>query len=192
MNNLTGQIFGRLTVLKFIEKTRRRVAIYECRCECGQIKKVQSNTLKSGQTKSCGCLHKETVRLNEKKRTIGYGVAAANGVILMYKQAAKDRNLDWALTKDEAIQLMSKECYYCGAAPTQRKITASDTGIYIHNGIDRVNNSIGYILTNCVPCCKFCNYAKRNVTKDEFFAHIKRIYDKHKEEIESGYKIIYA
>ena len=50
--------------------------------------------------------------------------------------------------------LQKQKCHYCGnAAP---------------NGIDRVNNEIGYKLDNCKPCCKHCNYVKGDLSIEDF------------------------
>ena len=57
--DLTGRRFGFLVVKKRIgteEKNRR--ATWECKCECGKTVVVKAVDLKSGNTKSCGCLHK--------------------------------------------------------------------------------------------------------------------------------------
>jgi len=48
----------------------------------------------------------------------------------------------------------------------------------IYNGIDRVDNAIGYLTDNCVACCKVCNRAKLQMSKNEFFDHIKKIYER--------------
>ena len=52
--DLTGRTFGRLTALKCVEGTRSR-GIWECRCECGNTKKVSYHSLVFECTKSCGC-----------------------------------------------------------------------------------------------------------------------------------------
>lgn len=58
--DLTGQKYGRLTVIKESEpKNNKRY--WDCRCECGNEKTVEMNQLRQGKTKSCGCLHKEKV-----------------------------------------------------------------------------------------------------------------------------------
>lgn len=44
------------------------------------------------------------------------------------------------------------------------------------NGIDRLDSSIGYVKTNVVSCCTKCNYAKHEMTIDEFKEWIKKIY----------------
>ena len=51
----------------------------------------------------------------------------------------------------ECLKLFSKKCYYCG-------FINQDHGI----GIDRANNSKGYIKSNCVPCCTLCNIMKKD------------------------------
>lgn len=64
--DLTGQTFGRLTVLEEDKeyynnhqlKTKR--IIWKCRCECGNIISVARSKLTCGEVKSCGCLAKDT------------------------------------------------------------------------------------------------------------------------------------
>ena len=40
---------------------------------------------------------------------------------------------------------------------------------------DRVDSSLGYTVSNCVPCCKYCNQAKNDRSVSEFLAHARRI-----------------
>lgn len=51
-NDLTGQRFGRLTVMHFVSMSP---ATWHCRCDCGREVDVAANNLKSGHTTSCGC-----------------------------------------------------------------------------------------------------------------------------------------
>lgn len=61
--DLTGQKFGRLTVLgrtdDYVSPKGDRTIQWLCLCECGNERKVQSSHLKDGHTKSCGCLNKD-------------------------------------------------------------------------------------------------------------------------------------
>ena len=60
--DLTNHHFGRWIVLyKTDKRTKNRNIIYHCKCECGNEKDVDAYTLRSGQSKSCGCLQKEIV-----------------------------------------------------------------------------------------------------------------------------------
>ncbi len=64
--DLTGQRFGRLTVLEFMPDETRHTK-WKCKCDCGNIKIVEGANLKSGNTQSCGCLIVEQSRINGKK-----------------------------------------------------------------------------------------------------------------------------
>lgn len=55
-NDLTGQRFGRLTVIAPTEKRSCRSVIWICRCDCGEEIEVRATMLRSGHTTSCGCV----------------------------------------------------------------------------------------------------------------------------------------
>lgn len=57
--NLAGQSFNRLTVIGF-SHTARGHRFWNCRCQCGSEAVVSTGELRSGGTKSCGCLIRET------------------------------------------------------------------------------------------------------------------------------------
>ena len=59
--DLTGQRFGRLTVIKRVENNGKKV-MWLCRCDCGNETTVFSGYLRNGDTKSCGCLSKDKLR----------------------------------------------------------------------------------------------------------------------------------
>lgn len=61
--DLTGQVFGRLTVLKqaghAVQPSGLKRLLYLCKCSCGNTVTVRGNQLRAGHTKSCGCLKRE-------------------------------------------------------------------------------------------------------------------------------------
>lgn len=57
-NDLTGQRFGRLTVIGIDERGTRKT-YYNCQCDCGLVKSVRADSLTAGTIRSCGCLKKE-------------------------------------------------------------------------------------------------------------------------------------
>lgn len=58
--NLIGQKFTRLLVLSRCEnKTKNSGLWYNCQCDCGELVQVSTNSLRHGDTKSCGCLNSE-------------------------------------------------------------------------------------------------------------------------------------
>lgn len=67
--DLTGQRFGRLTVIERAENTRSYYTTrptWRCRCDCGNEAIVIGENLKRGGTRSCGCLRVE--KLKERAR----------------------------------------------------------------------------------------------------------------------------
>ena len=60
--DITGQIFGRLTVIQEAGKTSSRAVKWLCRCECGTETIVAGTDLRKGHTQSCGCLNRHISR----------------------------------------------------------------------------------------------------------------------------------
>jgi hypothetical protein len=70
-NDLTNKRFGRWTVLYKTEKrTKNRKIIWHCKCDCGNEKDVDSEVLRKGESKSCGCLQKEKASERSRKKRI--------------------------------------------------------------------------------------------------------------------------
>lgn len=67
--DLTGQKFGRLTVIEIDQDITKTKHLYywRCKCDCGKIVSVRSSSLTQGVSKSCGCLQKDTVGQNNFK-----------------------------------------------------------------------------------------------------------------------------
>lgn len=65
--DLTGQKFGRLTVLYELPERKNGKIQWRCRCDCGNEKDVLSTSLTSGHTQSCGCLQKEKTSAANKR-----------------------------------------------------------------------------------------------------------------------------
>ena len=69
--DLSGQKFHRLTVVKrHPENNKQNKPMWVCKCDCGKVVIVTGSDLKSGNTKSCGCLDKEVGK--KKLTTHGY------------------------------------------------------------------------------------------------------------------------
>lgn len=174
---MTGKRFGRLVVIKEHPiRYKTGMIKWECKCDCGNTTIVIGATLRSGKTNSCGCLFLDTVRLD-------YGEAAFNKLYAGYIHGAKQRNLEFSLSRNKFKELTSSNCLYCGTEPKNEwgngKYKKSQFfGNYIYNGIDRVDNKIGYTDDNCVPCCFTCNQMKLALTQEKFLSQIEKIYVK--------------
>lgn len=79
IKDLSGQTFGRLTVIAFAGSDNpRRRAMWECLCTCGNTKIAAGYNLTKGLTNSCGCLHSEQLANRNRLKTthglwVGYG-----------------------------------------------------------------------------------------------------------------------
>jgi hypothetical protein len=99
-----------------------------------------------------------------------------------YQNGAKSRGLEFSLTFEEFVDLTGKDCSYCGALPQNkypsRQAKGQDNPLkyYYYNGLDRVDPKLGYILDNVQPCCADCNYAKSDLTEEEFLILVEKIY----------------
>lgn len=179
-----GKKFNRLTIIKEQSSYycgKQKVTRVLCICECGKEKLATLSHIKANATKSCGCLIEEYWK-NPNKKTKALknkGEAGLNKFISAYKQGAKVRNLDWKLTQNEVRILTSNICNYCGREPSNISKSKSGNvfGDYIYNGIDRIDNTKGYILNNCVTCCEHCNRAKMSLSVEEFKILIDKIYN---------------
>ena len=68
--DITGERFGKLVVTGFAgygQAGRQRVALWECRCDCGNTCKVEGYLLKSGRRKSCGCIRSTADKMIGKR-----------------------------------------------------------------------------------------------------------------------------
>ena len=61
--DIANKRFGKLTVLEMCDyRDKHRKTLWKCRCDCGKELVVNGSALTSGNTKSCGCVHKEFMR----------------------------------------------------------------------------------------------------------------------------------
>jgi hypothetical protein len=191
--NLIGQKFNKLTVLEKLDKRAKFGGVYwKCACDCGNITNVETRSLRSGSVKSCGCLQKKFASENIKKMReakVKNRYNYTNEEMLYrklysnYKSIAKSRKLEFELGLDYFIKLVNDNCIYCGekcshiysgkALSTKNR---KDSFI-LYNGIDRVDNSLGYIDGNVVTCCETCNRAKLKMSEQDFLSWIERVYN---------------
>jgi len=79
-----------------------------------------------------------------------------------FKAGALRRGLPYDLTREQFMSFWQKPCHYCG--DDIKSI-----------GLDRVDNSKGYLFSNLVPCCKVCNSMKSHMELVDFLGKCNRI-----------------
>lgn len=176
--NLLGEKYNFLTVIEAAEPIKGRRA-WKCQCDCGTIKIIKQEELRSGDTKSCGCWNNKQKSARAKQMY---------SVITKYSPIEASARRVWAKRYDEMpfedfMELSQQNCYYCNEPPSnyqnaagkKSSIQMKQDGYFCYNGLDRVNNNLSHSKENCVPCCKYCNYAKRERSTEEFYEWVKRI-----------------
>lgn len=143
--DISCEAFGRLTVLRRIPGNPKHPR-WECRCECGNILPVMAENLKTGNTKSCGCLRKEV----STKMMTKHGDARRGGVSKEHKT--------WSSMKERCSNPSTIGYKNYGG----RGITVCDRWINSFENfladmgrkptgttIERINNDLGYSPDNC-------------------------------------------
>lgn len=102
--DLTGEVFGRLTVLGVDSRDGRGKILWKCRCECGNEINAYSYNLKGDHTKSCGC-YKEQV-LAEVSVTHGmYGTPQYKSYVCAKDRTTNPNNPAWANYGGRGIEM---------------------------------------------------------------------------------------
>lgn len=169
--NIIGKHFGYFTVIDYIKREGKNT-YWLVRCVCGNEKVLPRSNFVGGNTKSCGCM---TGQLMTNARRQEYGLASKTALYKVYKSGAKTRNLSWEITFEQFIDTCVKNCRYCGIVPSNYYSAPGCYGGFNYNGLDRVDNTKGYTIENIVPCCRYCNYAKRDMTAEEFISWVSRV-----------------
>jgi len=86
-----GTRFSRLTVTDVpVTRSLNGEHIYTCKCDCGTIKKYYTHKLKTGHTKSCGCLRKDVRRVEGLKGLIKRGIGLAQNELDFISKVEKE------------------------------------------------------------------------------------------------------
>lgn len=164
-----GQVFNGIEILEVLspkanpDRTDRTFC--KARCHCGATYEAYITSITGGTSKSCGCSRRSDW-FSRLKST--------------YKKSAKRKGYSYDLSDEFFLSLVTSDCHYCKVEP--ENVTVMHGMEYRWNGIDRISNETGYEPDNVVACCTKCNYAKRDMSYDEFISYLRRIaevYAKH-------------
>jgi hypothetical protein len=180
LRDLTGQRFGLRTAIERVNVPERasgrraKQVFWKVLCDCGTEQVTSGRDLI--KNKSCGCYSREVARKRNLKPP---GEANRNNLYTRYQINAAHKGLAFTLSMEECSILWESNCHYCGRPPSQICHNAARrfNGAYIHGGIDRSDNAMGYIQGNCLPCCKWCNYLKRAASYEDFVSHVHKMSD---------------
>lgn len=157
--DLTGERYGKLVVLRMGDRIPATGTKTEgtavCRCDCGTEIVLRTANLRTGRTRSCGCLRGIHKRYPEIRTPTTPAKRAQN-----YLAGAKKRGIPFLLSHEQTVSLIEGDCYYCGGPGY---------------GIDRIDSSLPYQLSNCRSACSHCNYMKHDRSEADFLAKVREI-----------------
>lgn len=180
VKNLVGLRFGNLVVIDSAgskpgpSRGRNHSCLspfWKVQCDCGNIVEVSGIKLK--RTKRVSCNNEDCLFRDGKTKHKRSLLQASKRVLKSYKNGAKSRDLEWALSEDQFLELITSPCHYSGLPPS--KPLTIKGGTFYWNGIDRIDSSKGYITGNVVPCSTMANYAKSDRPYGEFIAWLDQV-----------------
>ena len=140
---------------KILDKKRTGKTDYQFLLFCNTCKTKQWVKRAGGLRRECsGCYGKIWKYESQKDRV-------ANKSFTNYRYRARKRGYEFSLTRTEFLKIINQSCYWCGFSG---KV-----------GVDRLDNKKGYTTENSVPSCKICNYAKNDMTVQEWEEWINRM-----------------
>ena len=155
--------------------------------KCGDVKKLEDFVLKKSNKsgvaafcKSCGNASR-VIQRNQRivsdqrykeKLTLMYAKSSRTPIHKYneYRSNANTREHYFDLTFEQFMIFWQKPCSHCGSSIETI-------------GLDRIDNSIGYTLSNIKSCCCVCNRAKYNMTEKEFLEWAERVVVKSKKAV---------
>jgi hypothetical protein len=190
---MEGKIFGFLTVLKQIErkinpggtKTRQ----WLCICTCGKEIICIGTWLRASKNSkiSCGCQNYTRPHGNVKHSP---EMSSRKALFNRMKQTARKRRISWDLNFEDWLVITKEKCFWCGEEPFEKYNYAISKNGYsqmvhstervnncwiTYNGIDRKDNNTGYTKENCQTSCKWCNFARNEMTDEQFRNWIRKV-----------------
>jgi hypothetical protein len=172
--DFSKQKFHMLTAIEFVE-VRKGTCYWRFVCDCGKSTIKQASKVKDGRVKSCGCVRYQKGKIFPSMR-LPPGEAGKRNIFRDYQNRAKRKGIEFSLTIEEFAEITKQRCVYCGVEPRNECRMEWGAGTYFYNGIDRIDNAIGYTQDNVAPCCAICNYAKKTSSVEDFRKWIVGVY----------------
>lgn len=141
-----GTRFNRLIVLEPMGSDGTYLT-YKCRCDCGNEIVTRSNSLRTGNTQSCGCLNRERV----ESAVTTHGMSGTKVFNRWRSRVRLESDSDWTLEMEQLLFQVQDRCVVCGAEDD----LSVDHVIPVSKGGHAEPG-------NVVVLCRSCNSAKND------------------------------
>lgn len=147
MMDLVGKVFGKLTVKAFSERTSNRRYYWICKCECGTLRAYRQDHLRSGLSRSCGCLIREVLAA----RNYRHGEASSETKTPEYRSWASAINRCHNPKNKAFARYGARGIYVCDRWRNSFTSFLADMGRRAEPSLslDRINNDGPYSPNNC-------------------------------------------
>jgi len=177
-----GELINGIEFIRHITFIGNRRSIFKCP-NCNKNWETRFGRIRNNKAKMCkncsSIINVKKMLVNNKENPITHNIIITSNKSLLnlvfrnIRKSAKERNKHFELEFDFVINLISKNCEYCGCKPNQLK--KNDFFEFKHHGIDRVKNYLPYENTNVVSCCKTCNQGKRDMPINEWYKYLNEL-----------------
>ena len=188
ITDLTGQKFGKLTVIKkdedYISPLGRKLKRWICKCDCGNSISVIGNELKKNKAKQCKKCRCKAKQIN------GY---ISSNYFCNLKRNAKIRDIyfDPKIDRKYLWELFLKQNKKCALSNLpihfSERSRRREPGDETTSSLDRIDNSKGYIKNNIQWVHKHINQMKWDLNQKDFFKICKSIYEYNKKNPQQNY-----
>lgn len=137
LQDLTGQQFGRWTVLSLSHRTEDRRYVWNCRCECGTTRAVEGGSLRRGLSVSCGCYRHDAQATHGEHQSPTY-----NSWSTMKQRCTNPNTPDYARYGGRGIGFAPEWETFEGFVKDMGHRPPGTT-------LDRRENHLGYYKSNC-------------------------------------------
>jgi len=172
MKNLSGEKFGKLTILEYSHKTKSAI-YWKCKCECGNEKIIRGTNMTHNLTNSCGC--ESHPKRNKAPGWNGIGEISGD-FLTRLKHSAQRRNIIIDISKKYLWDLFLKQERKCALSGYNLSFQTIDNLRDGTASLDRIDNTKGYIEGNVQWVHKDVNRIKWIFSNIEFLQIIKDIY----------------
>ncbi len=173
--DLTNKKFGKLTVINR-ETSYKKRTYWNCKCDCGNEKKVDASHLRSGHTESCGCSWYSHGKDNVSWK--GHG-EIPKSLYNRINNNAKIRGIIVEVSLKDLWDLFLKQNRKCALSDLPLDFTYGRQNRR-HKGtasLDRIDSTKGYVKGNVQWLHKDINFMKQDYSNDYFLSMCQRISD---------------